>query len=261
MGRLVRVRAREGELLPRLEGGCEEIRGRPQVPGTQPTSFFPWAIIDGALQTNVLACGRVDVPVLLDAQKLWLRRQTAPRFLDMLPCPLECFVSETEPPVDPDKPATGEDIDRSFEWAWKCHGAWCEAMVYAAETPEPPRRLGIGDDGDSGAADRLPQQRRTPGYFGALSELSTGIIHWYDVNGRATNSAPRVVYTTPTSIDMHFSVRIPDELLVGPWDWAKAKLLFWLVRQGTRLAREEQTWEVGVPSQSDDAIELTRWYS
>ncbi|KAK1836997.1 hypothetical protein QBC39DRAFT_246577 [Podospora conica] len=42
---------------------------------------------DPQLQSHVLACRRVDISVLLDAQKLWLRRQTAPRTLEMPPFP------------------------------------------------------------------------------------------------------------------------------------------------------------------------------
>lgn len=215
-------------------------------------------VIDGALQNNVLACGRVDVSVLLDAQKLWLRRQTAPRFLDMLSCPLECFFSETEPPVDRDKPATGEDIDRCFEWEWKCHGAWCEALVYASATPKRPR-LRVNGVYTGFAPDRLPHHRRSPRDYGALCELLSG-VEWWDMNGDPRYRKPPYLYSSPSSIHMHCGVRVPDELLAGPWDWAKAKLLFWFARQGTKLA-SEQTWEVGIPSQSDDAIKLTRWYS
>lgn len=222
------------------------------------TSFFWYrmgVVIDGALQTNVLACRQVDVSVLLDAQKLWLRRQTGPRFLAMLSCPLKSFFSETVPPVDRHKPATGEDIDRCFEWEWKCHGAWCEALVYAAN----PRQVRLVNGVHTASeADRLPQYRRTP-YLYALSKLLTRTVQEYDFNGNPMHRPP-CVYSMPSSIDMHCSVQIPDELLAGPWDWAKAKLLFWLVRQGAKLA-SEQTWEVGVPSQSDDALKLTRWYS
>ena len=43
--------------------------------------------------------------------------------------------------------------------------------------------------------------------------------------------------------DIHFLTRIPDSLLVGPWDDEMLRRLFWLLRAGARLS-ESQSVEV-----------------
>jgi hypothetical protein len=201
----------------------------------------------------------VDVSVLLDAQKLWLRRQTAPRLLEMLPYPVKRFFSQPEPPVGRDVPATSEDIESCFEWEWKCHSAWCEALAYAAAREQDTLRLELGDDYfDAGAEDRTEQGDTLYGW--ETNEFDA----WGFLFGQLTRNpvCARLlsVYNKPSSIDMHPKVRIPDELLVGPLDWAKAKLLFWFVRQGVQLY-DQQTWEVSFSTQSHDTMKLTRWES
>ena len=206
--------------------------GDPQFQVPDFVSCILWAVCtDGALQSHVLACHRVDVSVLLDAQKLWLRQQTAPRLLGTWHFPLGRIYTHPEPPVDRDKPATSEVFERLFEWEWHYHSVWCHKLAYQADHDGETLRIQLRDDDfDAGPEDRLQQVS-----FELLSMCNT-----------------------PSSIDMHPKVRIPDELLVGPLDWAKAKLLFWFIRQRAQLD-DQQTWEVSILSQSDDTIKLTRW--
>ncbi|KAG6024383.1 hypothetical protein E4U19_003833 [Claviceps sp. Clav32 group G5] len=50
------------------------------------------------------------------------------------------------------------------------------------------------------------------------------------------------------SVDIHPHVRIPVNLLTGPWDEEKKRLLFWLVRAGARVQDDdkEDFWKVKV---------------
>ncbi|KAK0749498.1 hypothetical protein B0T18DRAFT_107435 [Schizothecium vesticola] len=196
---------------------------------------------DPQFQNHVLACHRVDVSVLLDAQKLWLRRQTAPRLLEMFPFLLKGF-TDLEPPVGHDVPATSEDIERCFEWEWNCHTAWCKALAYAATREEDALRLELGDDCfGAGAEDSIEQGDTLYGW--ETNEFDEYGFFFGQPNRNLVCARLLSVYNTPSSIDMHSKVRIPDELLVGPLDWAKAKLLFWFVRQRAQLD-DQQTWEL-----------------
>jgi hypothetical protein len=46
-------------------------------------------------------------------------------------------------------------------------------------------------------------------------------------------------------VEIHPDTRIPDLLFAGPFTWDTAKLLFWLVHGGAKLA-PTQTWEVSL---------------
>ncbi|KAK3393095.1 hypothetical protein B0H63DRAFT_9933 [Podospora didyma] len=46
-------------------------------------------------------------------------------------------------------------------------------------------------------------------------------------------------------LEIHPLTRIPNLLLTGPFDWEKAKWLYWLIRAGARLSHE-QTWELTI---------------
>ncbi|KAI0975812.1 hypothetical protein F4678DRAFT_283458 [Xylaria arbuscula] len=49
--------------------------------------------------------------------------------------------------------------------------------------------------------------------------------------------------TRSTSIEVHRSTQIPDELITGPWDEGPLQKFFWLVHSGAQLS-SSQTWEV-----------------
>ncbi|KAG5948930.1 hypothetical protein E4U53_006102 [Claviceps sorghi] len=63
---------------------------------------------------------------------------------------------------------------------------------------------------------------------------------------------PAFMLTTTTSTawgtqDVHPLVRMPTDLITGPWDEERKRRLFWLIRGGVRLGAEGQTpipWEV-----------------
>ncbi|KAK0723849.1 hypothetical protein B0T21DRAFT_372594 [Apiosordaria backusii] len=50
--------------------------------------------------------------------------------------------------------------------------------------------------------------------------------------------------TTKGYLDLNRWTTIPDRLLKGPFDLEKTKLLFWLVRGGARILKQEHNWEV-----------------
>ncbi|KAK0729796.1 hypothetical protein B0H67DRAFT_474933 [Lasiosphaeris hirsuta] len=44
-------------------------------------------------------------------------------------------------------------------------------------------------------------------------------------------------------LDLHCMAKIPDYLIAGPFNWDRAKLLFWLIRGGATM-NADQTWEL-----------------
>ncbi|KAK3330974.1 hypothetical protein B0H66DRAFT_545407 [Apodospora peruviana] len=165
---------------------------------------------DPDFQTAILACRWINLSLVLEAQQVWYRRHGKGRPFGR---------------VDTWYPALEDDLDESEQ-------ARLDHLVELG-----PRGPGLCESVDS-FGDTVDT---TCCFATDWEQLESQRIRFHD---KYSGYYPFRCFFLPGYWDVHPLTRIPNHFLTGPYDWDKAKWLFWFFRAGAAVIPEYQTWEL-----------------